>query len=184
MQYNDTEVWLPISGYEDLYEISSHGNVKSVQREVPHKICGLKTIKARMLKKILPDKYYTVKLSKHGIIEVACIHVLVATAFHKNPENKKCVNHKDGNKLNNHRSNVEWATYSENNKHAFLIGVRCHKGDKSPRSKLKTNQVLEIKGILESGANITLKAIGEKFGVSWATIRDIKKGFTWTHLSS
>lgn len=184
MDCNDIEIWRPISRFEGLYDVSSHGNVKSIQRVVSHSICGTKTINARILKKILPCKYYTVKLSKDGVIEVASIHVLVATAFHKNHENKKCVNHKDGNKLNNHHSNLEWATYAENNKHAFQIGVRSHKGDKCPSSKLKTSQVIEIKQILQSGTKTTLKAIGEMFGVSWSTIRDIKKGFTWTHLSS
>lgn len=52
-----------------------------------------------------------------------CIHKLLAAHFIPNPENKKQVNHKDGNKLNNQLNNLEWATPSENMKHAYKSGL-------------------------------------------------------------
>ncbi len=51
------------------------------------------------------------------------VHRLVAAAFIPNPQNKRCVNHKDGNKLNNHASNLEWVTHSENMVHAVNNGL-------------------------------------------------------------
>ena len=51
------------------------------------------------------------------------IHRIVASEFIDNPENKRTVNHKDGNKCNNHVDNLEWATYAENNKHARDTGL-------------------------------------------------------------
>ena len=54
------------------------------------------------------------------------IHRLVANAFIANSLNKRCVNHKDGDKLNNNINNLEWCSYSENNQHAYHCGLKKH----------------------------------------------------------
>ena len=66
------------------------------------------------------------------------IHKLVAEAFIPNPTNKPCINHKDGNKINNHVDNLEWVTYSENQKHSWDNGL-----NKGP-TKLSAETILEI----------------------------------------
>lgn len=68
--------------------------------------------------------YYRVIFSKNGIITKHIVHRLVATAFMPNLENKPQVNHIDGNKLNNHILNLEWATSSENVRHAIATGLK------------------------------------------------------------
>lgn len=70
------------------------------------------------------DGYAMVKLCDNGYEKNCSVHRLVAETFLPNPDNKKTVNHKDGNKTNNKVENLEWATYSENEKHAYKHNLR------------------------------------------------------------
>lgn len=106
------EEWRPIKGYE-RYEISNQGEVKNSKTN-------------RILKKDSSRKYYEVALSKNGKVKKFSIHRLVAEMFIPNPENKPQVNHKDGNKLNNNVSNLEWVTISENILHSYSNNLQIH----------------------------------------------------------
>lgn len=118
------EIWKDIKGYEGLYQVSNYGRVKSLDRKSD--IDG-RLIKSKILKPGLNNPGYKfVILRKNGISENKMIHRLVAETFLNNPMD--CVNHKDGNKLNNHMSNLEWCTYSENKKHAYETGLSPQRG--------------------------------------------------------
>lgn len=115
------EIWKDIVGKEGEYKVSNLGNVKSLERMVKGKI-GTRLCHERILKKIKGKRgYYVVGLDRKSSPKT--IHRLVAIAFIPNPENKPCVNHIDGNKLNNDVSNLEWCTYSENNIHGLRTGL-------------------------------------------------------------
>lgn len=75
------------------------------------------------------------------------VHRAVALAFLENPENKTDVNHKDGNKANNHLSNLEWTTRSENIQHSVDIGLR----DNIIKKKRKSARNELIKDLLSKG---------------------------------
>lgn len=121
-------IWKDIFGYEGLYQISSNGLVKSLPRVVLSLLTNHwypkkeRIIKPEVTKKGLG--YYRVQLCKNDSIEKALVHRLVAQAFIPNPKNKPQVNHIDGNKLNNHISNLEWTTVSENAQHAIVTGLK------------------------------------------------------------
>jgi len=112
-----------IPGYEDLYAITEDGRVWRKQ--------GYSCLKGRWLntsRRTNSGKgYQHAALSKDGKVKSKTVHRMVAVAFVPNPENKPCVNHIDGDKTNNHYTNLEWVTYSENTLHAFRTGLLVHR---------------------------------------------------------
>lgn len=104
------EIWKDVTGYEGLYKISNFGNLYSVRRN-------------KNLKSSCKD-YPRNILVKDGKNKSLFVHKLVAIEFIENKKNKPQVNHIDGNKLNNHYSNLEWCTRSENQIHAYKTGLQ------------------------------------------------------------
>lgn len=119
------EIWKPVVDFENYYEVSSLGNVRTIDRYACDKNGKYRHIKLKQItKQIDRSGYYKVDIKNDVERKTIAIHRLVAQAFLPNSENKPCVNHIDGNKLNNSITNLEWATYSENNKHAIDTGLR------------------------------------------------------------
>lgn len=79
----------------------------------------------KILKPFLRRGYPTVHLSKNGKYKNIFVHRIVAQELVSNPDpiNKRFINHKDGNKLNYHPSNLEWCTSSENTRHGYQTGL-------------------------------------------------------------
>jgi hypothetical protein len=108
------EIWKDIKGYDGLYQVSNLGRVKSFVI-MPN---------GKILKPSIDNVGYSRNtLTKNKKPKHIYTHRLVAQAFIKNPKNKATVNHKDGNKLNNVPSNLEWCTQKENLQHAHKTGL-------------------------------------------------------------
>ena len=120
------EEWKAVVGYEGLYEVSSHGNVRSLTRVVRRPgPTGDLTINGRDMELfVTPKGYHRLQLNKDGKKRNHLVHRLVAEAFIPNPEGKPDVNHKDSCKDNNRVSNLEWVTCSENLTHAYEEGLK------------------------------------------------------------
>lgn len=101
------EVWKDIKGYENLYQVSNCGRVKSLYN---YKRNGTNILKPRIKR-----GYYTIGLRKNGIRKWYQVHRLVASAFIPNKDNLPQVNHKNENKLDNKIENLEWCSVSYNN---------------------------------------------------------------------
>ena len=110
------ERWKPVNGYEGIYEVSSHGRVRSVDRTVTRSDGRVHRHKGKLLRTPLSagGGYPFVQLSNHGKTQVRTVHSLVAGAFiGTRPEGTE-VCHNDGNPTNNHLDNLRYGTPSEN----------------------------------------------------------------------
>jgi len=121
------EKWLPVVGYEGIYEVSNLGRVKGLARvSSKNKKGSYRNIEEKIRPSFDDGKgYRRIELSKNGVNRKYFVHKLVAMAFIPNPENKADVNHLLGNKSDNRSWMIEWATKSENRRHAIdVLGVR------------------------------------------------------------
>ena len=112
----------------------------------------------------------------------AFVHRLVAMTYLPNPENKPTVNHKDGVKLNNNLSNLEWATHQENVQHAFDTGLTvAQRGEKRWSAILTEEDVHSICKRLESGESVS--SVSDDLGLNIKTVSNINIGNKWKYIS-
>lgn len=171
------EEWRDIEGYEGMYQVSNLGNVRGLNRVDS---TGRKR-KERILKpKVTSSGYHQAGLCKNSKVTNHLIHRLVAVAFIDNPDNKKTVNHKDGCKSNNKLMNLEWLTASENNKHAFSVGLKSAKGSKNSQSKFTEEDIPVIFRLYRQG--LSQKKIADKFNVQQQSISKILNRQRFAHV--
>ena len=119
--------WVKIKGYEEFYEISPSGEIRSKDRTVTDKIGRTRSWKGKVLNPdVAPNGYYRVSFSINRKRKQFYVHRLIAEYFIPNPDNLPQVNHIDGNKLNNSLDNLEWVTVQDNVIHAYKNGLINH----------------------------------------------------------
>lgn len=181
----DGELWEYIPDYESVYGISSHGRVFSYPRTesvASSRTGGHHRYRAGkfLTPKVGNAGYSQIGLYLNGKCKRHLVHRLVAKAFIVNPDNLKEVNHIDGDKLNNHYSNLEWSTRKLNSLHSTQI-LKKNRGENNSFSLLTEQQVLEIKDLLLSGHS--QKDIAAQFNVTNHAIYRIHRGFNWQWLT-
>lgn len=117
------EIWKDIPGYEGKYQISNMGRVKSLSRN--ERFCK-RTNEVILRTFLCGSGYQEIILNNNGQRKPKLIHRMVAEAFVPNPEGKREVNHKNGNKLCNEYFNLEWVTPSENIRHSYDVLQNKH----------------------------------------------------------
>lgn len=141
----EQEIWKDILGYEELYQISNLGRVKSLER-ITNNQFGKKDL-ILPLRTIFNGRYVRVTLSKYGIVEELNVHVLVAIAFLDFTPGgwKFVVDHKDNDPLNNKASNLQIITHRFNRikeidktiTHSLYTGVTYHPDRKKYYASIK-----------------------------------------------
>lgn len=108
------EIWMPIEGYEGLYEVSNTQKVRSVDRILNHPT-GTCLVKSKLKSLQISNKgYYCLSLYKNGQGKVHLLHRLIAKAFIPNPDNLPEIDHINGNRLDDRIENLRWTTRKGN----------------------------------------------------------------------
>lgn len=139
------EIFKAIENYENLYQISNYGRVKSLPKGDGNgnRERILKTDLSKTNSIGIP--YHRVSLSVQGKVKRYLVHQLVARHFLEPDITRQDVNHIDGNPSNNHHSNLEWCTDKENMVHAYQTGLSTH------AQAIATNKASELNGVKMKG---------------------------------
>jgi len=165
--------WRIIPAWPD-YAVSEHGAIRRVRRRHNTKPCDRKPY-------LCTNGYLYIVVRRPGLRRALAIHRLVAMAFiGPAPSIAHQAAHIDGDRLNNHWTNLRWSTRSENERDKVRHG-RSNRGERMGRSKLSANAVLQIRAARKGGA--LLSDLAQRYGVAVATIQCAAAGKSWGWLS-
>lgn len=172
------EIWKKILGYEN-YEVSNFGRIKSLEKiDFMHRNNSYRTRKEKIMRNGISNGYKSVSLYKNKKPKTFTIHRLVLSSFIENKNNKREVNHIDGNKHNNNLENLEWCSSSENSIHAIKNGLQiAKKGEQQYNSKLKDFEIIEIRN-----SDLTLNELSKIYNISTSVICSVKNKKSWKHI--
>jgi len=145
---------------------------KKAEYEIREDGTIINSITGKVLKKVIQNRGYEVVWIHR---KKKLVHRLVGEKYVPNPENKPQINHIDGNKLNNHYTNLEWSTSSENIKHGYDNGLY-----EKRRKEMRAFSDDEIHLIRKSDSS--LRELGKYYGVAHSVIWSIKNYKTYKNV--
>ena len=170
------EEWRDVPNFEG-YQVSNLGKIRGIDR-LKQGRSGLRLTRGQEMKQMLNKKGYPeVRLRKNGT-HTRLVHKLVSSAFLVKSEGQTQINHINGIKTDNSVINIEWVTNSENQKHAYKLGLQPSRaGEGNSRATLTDKQVTIIKELYNSEK--TIKEVSELLGVNLSIVRQIIYGQSW-----
>ena len=158
------EIWKPVKGAEQFYEVSSYGQIRNRKS-------------GEILKVSTTGGYAHIEL-RYGVNKHCLVHRLVATAFIPNPHHLNVVNHKDENKLNNRADNLEWCTNQYNC--TYGIGALA-RNSMVIQYDMSGNVIKVLESIKEAASELGIKYQG--ISRCCRNERRSSGGFRWTYIN-
>ncbi len=175
------EIWKNIPKFNNEYQISNQGRIKSVHAIILRSNGTTHTRVSKVLKPSIDHGYLKGAVCVNKRMIPYKIHRLVAEAFVDGYGLTKEVNHIDGNKLNNNASNLEWVSRSENMLHAVSTGLLpVTRGSQRSQAKMNEADVVLLKKMMVQG--VRRKDICEKLNISIHMYKDVQRGKSWRHV--
>lgn len=163
-------MWKTVKDHPN-YEVCIDGRVRKKAVQIVYSNGLVTNYMERLLKPdVVRGGYLRVTLSQFDVQKRMLVHRIVAQHFLTPSPGRTHVNHKDGDKMNNHANNLEWCTSSENELHSYRV-----LGKVNARRKLTNEQVVVIR--MEKGKTSCIK-LARQYGVSKATILN-----AWHHVT-
>lgn len=161
-------MWKGIKNFENYYQISTKGIVRSIDRRVKT-AKGYRFYKGRVLEpNIGTNGYYYVILSKPGVSKTAYIHKLVADAYLENPNSLSDVDHINENKLDNRLENLRYLSHCNN---AYRSNKGVDRYDKHLEHNPKAKKVIGTKDGKVIETIDCAKKMVDKYGINYSTLR-------------
>jgi hypothetical protein len=183
------EVWLPVVGFEGMYEVSNRGRVRSCTRtvmftRVRKEILQQCTVVRRSRMLVCHGQqntgYLAVNLSREDTVRRCVVHRLVMLAFAGPEPAGHQVNHINGNKQDNRLENLAWVTPAENTRHAFARGLRFTRRGYKVKYRVTPTQVVEIRRLSAEGWSLSM--LVTHFNAPISTLNRIVLRKTWKNI--
>jgi hypothetical protein len=179
------ETWKEVESKGIKWLVSTEGRIKTVDHETEYTRVRkgvAQTFKSKFKGKLLAlvktkTGYHEVYSMKNGVRVHHLVHRLIGMAYVEGYSKELTINHIDGNKLNNHPSNLEWVSVAKNTQHQWETGLVNLRGENSPSAKLTSKRVVYIRKLLSAG--VPAHTIAIVADISMGVIAKIRDGKAW-----
>lgn len=172
------ERWLPVVGWEGLYEVSDLGRVRSVAHTTMRRDGKRYTVAPLLRRQQLVRGYLVVGLVRADLQTTDRVHRLVLTAFVGSCPEGQQARHLDGDRTNNRLTNLAYGTAAQNAADRAAHGTTA-RGERAGNAKLTATDVAEIRRLRAGGA--TVASIAARFAVGTSQVSRITRGRSWIH---
>ena len=178
-------IFAPVPGYEEGYEVSDQGHIRSIERTVVDSRGRANFVRARELRAVIgTNGYLKVSLCRDRKCKTYCVHVVVAAAFLGPCPEGTGVLHGSADRTDNRACNLRYGTSKENAADKLRDGTH-HRGERSGKAKLNESQARLLRRVysMKGRPHGLIADLASAWGIAYGTARNVGMGRSWAWLS-